>query len=484
LEMIGQNTKIADLILIDTKADGAEDVSIVLSIRKTDSNLPIVLISQSNEDPGKNDPAAKIDAVISRPFSASQLLAICKKLLNSSRSVSKQLREAFLRSYSDIKARLSRSVAMKDYYRMYEKLVFWDLEIEISEDEGLRQALAGLKSDIDASFSNTVIQNYCSWVNGQAETPLLGNQVIEKKIIPLLTVRKCLLVVLSGMRFDQYLYIERALKNLFNVNRQYFLATLPSAEEFSRNSFFAGEFPVQIDSKNPGLLKASYNKEDEINPNRMENLFLFKKFSNNGELISDQEPYYTVIKHSDDVSSILEKIHSCQKSRLITLVLDLEEHICSSEFTAQEQIDFQNNEDSRRLLTDIWFQNSEIFKAIQTLPFEEITLVITSDHGSVLCSRATEIYNAEELNKNRRYKFGVDISADERRVVFISEPSHFGLPSMGEDMNCIIAKENYYFSHPEKFEFSRKQCGASFQKGGISLEELIMPLGIFQPKED
>lgn len=485
LELIGQDAKIADLILIDTKADENDCISIASAIRKINSNLPIVLISQNDpESCNKNDPAARIDAVISRPFTTSQFLAICKKLLNSSGSVPKQLKEAFFRSYSDMKTMLARSVTLKGYYRIYEKLVFWDLEIENSGDEGLRQALAGLKSDIDAAFSNFIIQNYGPWINAQAEAPLLGYRVIEKGIMPLLNEnKKCLLMVISGMRFDQYLPIERALNNLFNVNRQYFLATLPSAEEFSRNSFFAGELPVQIDSRNRGLLKEPH-KEDEMNPNRMENLLLFHKFSNNGEIISDQEPYYSIIKYSDDVSSILAKIQSCQKSRLITMVLDLEEHICCSCLTDQEKIDFQSDENARRLLTDIWFQKSEIFKLIKALASQDITLVITSDHGTVLCNRATDLYNTEELLKNRRYKFGKDISADERRVVFISEPPHFGLPSPGEKMNCIIAKENYYFSHPEKIEFSHKEYRANFQKGGVSLEELIMPLGIFQPKED
>lgn len=484
IELIKQEAKIVDLILIDAKADGTDSLSIVSDIRKIDSNLPIILISQNEaEGTGKNNPATRIDAVIAKPFTTSQFLAICKKLLNTSRSVPKQLKEAFIRSYSEIKTILARSASLKEYYRIYEKLVFWDLEIENSGDEGLRQALAGLKSDIDAGFSNYIMQNYGPWINVKTEAPLLGYRVIEKRIMPLLAEdRKCLLVVISGMRLDQYLQIERTLIQLFNVKRQYFLATLPSSEEFSRNSFFAGELPVQIDSRNKGLLREP-DKEDEVNLNRMESQLLYQKFSNNGEILSDLEPYYSVMEPSDDASSILAKIHSCQKSRFVTMVLDFEEHVISSSLTDQEQIDFQSDESARRLLTDIWFQKSELFKALQTLSSQDITIVITSDHGSVLCNRTTEVYNTEELNKNRRYKFGVDISADERRVVFISEPSHFGLPSMGEMMNCIIAKENYCFSHPEKFEFSHKEYRASFQKGGISLEELIMPLGIFQPKE-
>jgi len=483
-ELIGQYVKTTDLIMIDSKADGTDLFSIISTIRKIESNLPIVLISRNDsENIGKNNHAAKIDAVISRPFTTSQFLTICKKLLNVS-PVPKQLKEAFLRSYSEIKTLLGRNVTIKEYYKVYEKLLFWEQEIENCGDESLRQALAGLLSDIDSAFSNFIIQNYGPWINAKTEAALLGHRVIEKRIIPLLNEgKKCLLVVMSGMRLDQYLYIERALGKLFNVNRQYFVATLPSAEEFSRNSFFAGELPSQIDAKNQGLLKEP-DKKDKLSPNRMENQLLFQKFANNGEIISDQEPYYSVIKPSDDAFSILSIIKSCQKSRLISMVLDIEEHIYCLNLTDQEQMGFQSDESVRRLLTDIWFQKSEILKAIEALATQDITLIITSDHGSVLCNRATEVYNTEELMKNRRYKFGVDISADERRVVFIPEPSHFGLPSSGEGMNCIIAKENYYFAHPEKFEFSRKEYRASFQKGGISLEELVMPLGTFQPKAE
>lgn len=483
LELLNNNENIADLLLIDDKVDGSDSISIISEIRKISPNLPIVLITQNDSEFWKKS-AHTVDAFISKPFTTSQFLTVCKKLLNPSRKAPPQIKEAFVRSYSDIRTALSGNINLKEYYRIYEKIIFWEMELESSGDEGLRQALAGIKSDVSIAFSEFIVENYGLWINGQLETPLLGYRVVEKEIMPLLTKnKKCILLVLSGMRFDQYLYIEQALIKSYNVKRHYILSTLPSAEEFSRNAFFAGELPFQTASRFPGLLKEPMDK-DELNPNRLEDLLLYQRLSKQGNLVSDQEPYYSVIKHSDDSSSILAKIKACQKSQLVSMVLDLDEHICCSNFTAQEQNGFQSDESIRRLLTDIWFQKSELFKAIQKIASKDITLVITSDHGSVLCSRATEIYNSEQLLKNRRYKYGLDISADERRVVFISDPSHFGLPSMGEQTNCIIAKENYYFSHPEKFEFYNKEYRARFQKGGISLEEMVMPLGIFQPKED
>ncbi len=484
LELFSNNENIADLLLIDDKVDGSDSITIISEIRKICPNLPIVLITQNDSEFRKKS-TQTVDAYINKPFTTSQFLTVCKTLLSPSRKATPQTKEAFVRSYSEIRTALSGNINLKDYYRIYEKLVYWEMELENFGDEGLRQALAGIKSDVSIAFSDFIVGNYGLWINDQLETPLLGYRVIEKEIIPLLNKnKKCILLVLSGMRFDQYLLVEQALNKSFNVKRHYALSTLPSAEEFSRNAFFAGELPFQTASRFPGLLKESMDDKDELNPNRLEDLLLYKNLSKTGDLVSDQEPYYSVIKHSDDSSSILDKIKACQKSQLVSLVLDLDEHIRCSNFSAQEQSSFQCDESIRRLLTEIWFQKSELFKVIQKIDSKDTTLVITSDHGSVLCNRATEIYNSEQLLKNRRYKYGLDISADERRVVFISNPSHFGLPSLGEQTNCIIAKENYYFSHPEKYEFCNKEYRACFQKGGISLEEMVMPLGIFQLKED
>lgn len=483
LSILHQNEKIGDLILIDDKVNGNDSSSIISEIRKINPNLPIVLISQGeSERPKKGVTGAKSDAIITRPVTTSQILSICKKLVNPSRAASQRVKESFVRSYSEIKTTLSSNVSLKDFYRIYEILVNWDLEIENTGDEGLRQTLSGLKSDTAIAFSNFIVHSYGLWINKPENAPLLGHKVIEKQVRPLLTKdKKSILVVISGMRFDQYIYIEKALNELYKVNRQFFLSTLPSSEEFSRNAFFAGELPFHIAAKYPDLLSEPVDSS-KTNPNRREDILLYKNFSENGTLISDSEPYYSIIHSTDDAANILNKIQACHSSQLITLTLDIDEHVSHFGFNAQEINDFRSDENSRRLLTDIWFQKSELLKVLNLLASQNVNLILTSDHGSVLCSRATEIYNTQNILKNRRYKFGRDISADERRIVFISDPLHFGLPSFGEQTNFLIAKENFYFSHPEKFEFYQKEYSASFQKGGISPEEMIMPLGIFQAK--
>lgn len=483
IDLLNRKDSYCDIVLIDEKVDGVDSLVTTEAIRKVNSKLPIVLLTQNESERHKKYLSSnKINAILLHPVKTGQILSVCKKLLNNfNNSASQQTKEGFVRSYSEIRNLLSGNLKTKDYYKIYEKLVYWDLELENSGDEGLRQAFSGLKSDINIAFSNYVTENYGQWINGVGEPPVLGHKVIEKAILPLINNdNKCILIIISGMRFDQYLNIERLLSDLYKTKRQFFISTLPSAAEFSRSSFLAGELPRDVEFKYPGTLKEP--SEGEIDFFHLENNCFNQSLSKNGINFSDQEPNYSNIDFSYDANRILSQIEACRSSQLISLIFDLNNHVSNCGFSTQELVDFKSNEYNLRLITDLWFQKSALFQVIQKMASKNYTVVITSDHGSVLCSRGTEIYNAGNLNENRRYKFGKDISADERRVVFLSDPSHFGLPPFNDGISCIMAKENFFFSYPEKYEFYQKEYHTSFQNGGISLEEVVMPLGIFQPK--
>lgn len=481
LNLVKSNKKCCDLVLIDEKVGGVDSLITIEEIKKINPHLPIVVIAQNPSQYLKKAASQKkVNDILTQPVNANQILSIFKKLLNPSSGISQKEKEGFIRAYSEIKTILSGNLSFNDFNKIYEKLICWEIEIQSINDEGIRQAFAGLKSDTNSTFSEFIINNYGRWVNRGNNAPLLGHNVIKREILPILDKGKCILFLLSGMRFDQYICIESALNEICNVNRQAFISNLPSSEEFSLKSFFAGKLPRDIASEFPGIIK---DPEVEMENNVAdEKKLLSSLLTENNIQFSEQEQFVLHIDPEDSADDVLTRIDACSNSKLICLVVDLDSHLSPSDNKKQDASNTKSKENNRMSYTESWFQKSVVSKVIQMLCSRNMTVAVTSDHGSLLCSRSTEIYNTKSLLPARRYKFGKDISADERRVLFLPSPFHFGLPSFGNDVSCIIAKENYYFSHPEKYEFYQKEYQTGFLKGGISMEEMIMPLGIFSQK--
>jgi hypothetical protein len=360
----------------------------------------------------------------------------------------------------------------------YEKLVKWDIELEKVEDEGLRQTHAGQKSDYNAVFSNFVIENYGKWIKGKNQPPILGHQIIEKSVIPnLVKDGKNILFVLSGMRLDQYVGIETVLKKFYSVKRQHFYSILPSEKTFSRSSFFAGALPVDIALQHPEYLEMC--KDSNTTDSAFESKIFGEKLAALGLRMPENEPWFSIINHDSNLEKLLSTIDRCKKSPLVTLIVDFDELFTQGECSSNGISEIINGEDGFRDLTGSWFSRSILLQLFRELSKQDYTVFIISDHGNTFCNRATELYGAKDLNLKLRCKFGDEISTDERTALYLSDPAHFGIPSVKDGTSCIIAKDNYYFVQPDKLEFHQKQYRSYFQRGGISLEEVIMPLGIF-----
>jgi CheY-like chemotaxis protein len=484
IQMLKDNPSEFDIVLLDEQMPGKDGLTTLEEIKEFLPDLPIVMVTKSEEEQVMEDALGKkIDGYLTKPVNPSQILLVCKKLLDSKRIMSSQISQKFVRSYTELRKMLNGRLIYSDWMKLYESITRWELELETVEDEGLRQTLAGLKSECNTGFSNFVMDNYGHWVRGIGQSPTLAPQLIDKCLLPILKdKKKVALVVLSGMRLDQYLSIEQLVRKYYDVKRGYFYSILPSSTTFSRNALLAGAFPSEIAANCPDLWKTG--NEDVDIANSMESQLMSQKLAGKGIDLPVDEPWFTKITDATDSNELIDRIDKCKESPLITLVVDFFDVLMKNRTSSSMLQEITNDESGFRSLTQSWFQRSALLSVIKEMAHRDFTVILTSDHGSALCSRGTELYGVKDWGKNLRFKFGVDISCDERTVLFLGEPSHFGLPKFGEDTACIIAKENYYFIHPEKFEHYHKQYRNSFQQGGISMEELIMPVGIFTPAQN
>jgi len=481
IAMLHENPKEFDIVLLDEQMPGKDGLTTLEEIKEFLPDLPIVMVTKSEEEQVMEDALGKkIDGYLTKPVNPSQILLVCKEILDSKRIISTQISQQFVRSYSDMRKSLSSQLSLQEWVRLYERIVRWDLELEKVDNEGLRQTHAGLKSECNTAFSNFIMDHYGQWIRGIGPMPLLAPGVLDKHIIPMLKDnKKVALIVLSGMRLDQYIDIEQSMKKYYDVKRSYFFSIIPSAVPFSRNALLAGALPSEIAENCPDLWKTG--NEDSSVANCMEEQLMSQKLASRGIDCPVDEPWFTKINISTEFRALIEKVDKCKNSRVMTFVIDFFDLLMQNSTSSSMLQEITNDESGLRALTQSWFQRSALLHLLKELSERNFTIVLTSDHGSTSCSRGTELYGVSDWGKNQRYKFGKDISCDERTVLFLGEPMHFGLPKFGEDVACIIAKENYYFIHPEKFELYHKQYRNSFQQGGISMEELIMPVGVFSP---
>ncbi|MFP4681673.1 MAG: response regulator [Chitinispirillaceae bacterium] len=477
VELIQENSSSYDIVLLDEQMPGKDGLTTLGEIKEIDPDLPVVMVTKSEEERVMEIALGKkIDGYLTKPVNPSQILLVCKRILDSRNIITSQLAQKYLRKYSDNRTLIARPMSTPDWMKLYESLIRWDLEFEQVDNEGLRQMHAGQKSDCNALFCNHVWENYARWVKGEGKPPLMSVDILKNVILPEVNKGKnVFLVVLSGMKLDQFLGIESELRKMFAVAGNRYVATLPTTSEYTRASLLSGQYPQTVAESFPDLFSAG------LNETKMAELISWGL-----ELLGmgGIQTSFISHKHASDSTrlfSSLERVDSTPA--LVTVVVDVIGQFMQKHFSEMLFKEMAPDEVAFRKLTHSWFQHSSILQMLKKLAQSDSTVVLTSDHGHILCSRGTEIYGTRELGENLRCVFGENLSSDERRAVVLNELSHFKIPASDDKIKCLMARENYYFIYPEKFEHYRKQYQNSFQCGGISMEEMIMPLSVCRPME-
>ncbi|MDG5814042.1 response regulator [Chitinispirillales bacterium ANBcel5] len=464
IEKIKNDPDFFDIVFIDKLMPGKDGLATHSEIKKISFTTPVVLLINRATD--KKEIArsleTKISAFVTKPVGCSRLLSVLKNLFDKKETDTRHIVETFLRDYTQIKNLLSASsLDYAGYIKLYQSLNRWSIKLDKVDNEELRQMHAGQVSDCNMHFSNFVSEQYVRWVSGCSKKPLLSNDVMKKVVVPkLIKKQQVILIVLSGMRMDQFVLMESWLKKALSYKKRYFFSVLPSSFQYSHRSLLSGLLPAEHSAACMGS-------------SVMDSLKLgLKKHC-------DCEP---AAKHIDasgknNYSSLISQVNRDTRS-FIVITSDIMEHLKSNKGTSKT---FEDDSTLREQTCE-WVAQSSIVDFIKGISNESREVILTSDHGHVYSTRCTEIYGTDELPENRRYFTGERISSDERNALYISEPEQYALPNTSPQCKWLIARENFCFTKPGKFEMSLQQSRFSFQQGGISMEEMIMPLYICSPK--
>jgi len=474
-----------DLIFLDEMMPGIGGLETLSRIKEINPNIPVVMVTKSEEETLMNDAiGGKISDYLIKPILPSQILLVCKKFLESKRISSEYIAKDYLQDFAEISKMLLMNPDFDEWIEIYLKLVNWDLEIDKHPEIGLRQTLIDQKKECNQEFSKYVEKNYLNWINniGDSYTPTLTPEIVKKYVFSKLKNSEgpVFFFVLDCLRIDQWFVMEKQLLDMFNIEKEYYYSILPTATPYARNSLFSGLFPSEIENLYPDLYGSG--SEDERSLNKYEKDFLQNQIDKNRVILKNDLKYMKIID-PEVGRSFEQNVVSHKKTHFMAVVVNFLDMIAHGRSDSDILKEIAPEEAAYRSLTDSWFRHSSLlgtFRAISKMPGAKI--VLTTDHGSIRAMRGAKVLGDREASTNLRFKFGKNLKADEKHAIFIKNPQEYKLPRHGLTINYLIAKEDYYFVYPTDYHKYLSHYKDTFQHGGISMEEMILPIVTLESK--
>jgi len=482
IHMIKEKPAEFDIVLLDEQMPGKSGLATLDEIKDFLPDMPIVMVTKSEEEELMEKALGrKISGYLTKPVNPSQILLVCKRILHSRELVSSQVKQDFIRNYSLNRDLLQGRMHWQEWAKLYRNMAKWDIELETMKDEGVRQAHAGQKSDADLLFSDFIIANYMQWMNDEVDPPLFSNRVIDTYIVPRINAGETVyFIVMDSMRLDQYLMIQPLLHKFFHIDNYTYYSILPSSAEYARASLMAGMFPREISKKHTKVWQETH--QNIFNKNSKEDVLLRKKLETCDQKVGAAMEFVKLTNESE-AQEVLDNFEKFKKKKFVTFVVEFVDKLIRERTTADIIQDIVPDESAFRRLTYSWFERSNLYKIFQQLAHQDCTIVFTTSNGSNLCTRGTEFYGDIKTLNNLRYQCGENVTADERYSLFMHEPARFNLPTKTKNTNFVILRENYYFISHGVYRDYNEQYQNTFQRGGISMGEMIVPLAVLEPKQ-
>jgi CheY-like chemotaxis protein len=468
-----------DLILLDEMMTGMDGLTALAEIKEHNPAIPVIMVTKSEEEMLMEKAiGSKIDDYLTKPVNPSQILLVCKKILEKNKIAGQRISRDYTSEFNAIMNRIMGPMEWQDWIDIHIKLSEWDLELDAHPDLGLTQTLYDQKRECNAEFGRFVEKNYLEWLHS-SERPPLSVDIVPRFIEShLKSDKNTVLVVIDNLRLDQWLVMEPLLRPYFRLNREHYFSILPTATPYARNAIFSGLFPSEIEEQMPNLWSEG-NESDDVSRNRHEHQLLIEQLARRKLDATTKYAKVLDIEEARHVARKIQEFAAMPLSAIVFNFVDILAHTRSSSTVLKEMIP---NEAAFRSLTRSWFEHSHLFEALRSLSERKNTVIITSDHGSIRGLRGAKVIGDRETSTSLRYKYGRNIKATTKNAMIIKDPKSYKLPMRGVNTNYLIAKEDYYFVYPTNYHHYLNYYADSFQHGGISLEEMILPVITLEPR--
>jgi CheY-like chemotaxis protein len=470
---------IVDLVLLDEMMTGLGGLATLKNIKEIHPALPVIMITKNEEEWLMEEAiAAKIANYLTKPVNPSQILIACKNVLESKKIQSDRVAKDYLQSFQQISEDIEQASCIENWYKIIDNLSEWFVRFDELGDQGLGQLLDEQWKEADKLFTKFIESNYEKWFISN-DRPLMSPDIIPSYIKKKLqNNNKVILIVIDCLRADQLKAINSKLNTIFDIETDYYLSLLPTSTAYSRNAIFSGFFPKQIQEHYPDIWSKMWS--DESSMNRYEDKFLTDHLNRIG-LKEKSHQYHKIISYEDG-SRIENRINEYKEIDFLTIVvnfIDILGHSRSESNILQEIVP---DESGYRKAICSWLENAWLMKLLEQISEWEHTVYITSDHGSIRVNKPVQIKADKETSTGIRFKYGKNIKMPLKAGFSIKNPAKFLLPYHDSQTNYLIAKSSNFFIYPNEYNKFVNKYKNSFQHGGLSLEEMVVPISILKGK--
>ncbi|HEU4724323.1 MAG TPA: bifunctional response regulator/alkaline phosphatase family protein [Candidatus Eisenbacteria bacterium] len=473
-----------DAVLLDESMPGKGGLETLESIKEHDPGLPVILVTK-NEAESLMDEAIgrRISDYLLKPVRPMQIFLALKRLLDGDRLHETRLARDYVAELARARAEAGPAPDWRRWIEIHSRSAQWDVELDAAGDAGLRQAHADQRREMNVEFCQYVEANYESWTRAgadAAERPPLSVDVVERWVAPHLKAgKRVTLVVIDCMRLDQWLTVEPILRPYFDIALDHQISILPTATPYSRNAIFSGLFPDEIQKQFPEFWQEI--SADERSKNRFERQLLEKLLERLSISVAPGLKYLKV-SNVEEASHVRRNVVTFQNIPLVAMVFNFLDMLTHGRSESDLLKELAPDESAFRSVMRSWFNHSALFDALKWLSKQDGVVIVTTDHGAVLSRRSSLVYGNRETSTNLRFKYGVNLGCDARAAVHVKDPTRFRLPADALNKHYIVAKEDFYFIYPTKFHEYENRYRGSFQHGGISLDEMILPVATLTPR--
>lgn len=466
---------IVDVVLIDESMPGMTGLQAIQQIKEYNTNLPVVLITK-NEAENLMDEAigSQISDYLIKPVNPNQVWLSLKKIIDNKRLVAEKTTLAYQQQFRNLFMALNDNPDYNGWMDIYKKLVYWELEMKKSDSPEMQEVFQTQKNEANTEFFKFVSKNYAKWVSPKSnEAPIMSNTLMRFKVFPHLEKGTPLFFVLiDNLRFDQWKAIQPIFAESFRIHEEEtFYSILPTATQYARNAIFAGMLPVDIEKNFSAQWK---NDDEEGGKNLYEEEFFKAQLKRLGK--GDLKYSYTKITNNNDGQKLVDNIHNMLTNDINVIVYNFVDMLSHARTEMEVLKELAGDETSYRSITQSWFEHSPLHAALKKIADKKINMIVATDHGSVKVKTPAKVIGDKQTTTNLRYKHGRNLNYEPKEVLAFRDPREAGLPVPNVNSSFIFAKEDLFLCYPNNYNHYVNYYRNTFQHGGISLEEMIVPV--------
>ena len=471
-----------DLVFLDEQMPGLSGIDTLRELKQRRPQLPVVMITKSEEEHIMNDAlGGKISDYLIKPVNPNQILLTVKRLTDARRLQSEHSMLSYQQQFREIGMQLDSAMDWQEWIEMYRKLVYWELELSHTDDENIHSIFLDQKRDAERQYCRFYEQEYQGWLAGTNERPPMSHTVLKERLFPLLKTddggaRSTFLIVIDNFRYDQWAYVRRAVEEVMRVERDdIYYTIIPTTTQFARNAMFAGLMPSEIERKYPQYW---VNEDEEGWKNQYEDQLLDENLRRHGLHLKHS---YNKVLNAQYGKRLVDKVGEMMHNPLNVIIYNFVDMLSHARTDSDIVRELADDERAYRSLTLQWLQHSPLMDMLRALANEDVNVVITTDHGSVRTSRPVRVKGDRDISVNLRYKQGRLLDYNAGEVYEVRDPQKIFLPRRHVTSPYIFARENDFFAYPNNYNQYVQYYSGTFQHGGISMEETLVPFVLMKP---